>query len=121
MHLYWVTTEDHDEDWFVVAPDPYEATYFYETFEGYDEGDADSEWIMELPDELVEEVGWASHELLRSCGAQFLREETPRVIELADRKFCEGMLEYTLRKLEDDKFEAIGNGRPNRTDPGQDN
>ena len=40
---------------------------------------------------------------------------------LADRKFCEGMLEHTLRKLEDDKFEAIGNGRPNRTDPGQDN
>ena len=56
MHLYWVTTEDHDEDWFVVAPDPYEATYFYETFERYNEGDADSEWIMGLPDELVEDI-----------------------------------------------------------------
>jgi len=52
MHLYWVASEDHDEDWLVVDPDPYEATYFYERFEGHGTGYADSEWIIKLPDEM---------------------------------------------------------------------
>jgi hypothetical protein len=30
MRLYWVTTEDHDEDWFVVAPNEVEACMFHE-------------------------------------------------------------------------------------------
>lgn len=121
MNLFWVTTDDHDEDWFVVARDPEEASQFYEVYEGYDEGEAMAEWVMEVPDGLVEEVGWPSHEFLQSCGAKFLREETPRVVEIAGQKFSEGMLEHTLRKLEDDKFEALGRGRPNQTDPETEN
>lgn len=121
MNLFWVTTEDHDEDWFVVAHDPEEAANFHELAEGYNDETATAEWIMEIPGGIVEDVGWPSHDVLKSCGAKFLREETPRVVEIGTRKFCEGMLEYALRKLEDDRFEALGQGRPNKTEPGVEN
>jgi len=32
MKLYWVTTEDHEEDWFVVAISAKEAAKFHEDF-----------------------------------------------------------------------------------------
>ena len=28
--LYWVTTEDHDEDWFVIAQDQFQTMDFFE-------------------------------------------------------------------------------------------
>jgi len=34
MNLYWVTTEDHAEDWFVVANNAKEAATFHEDVEG---------------------------------------------------------------------------------------
>ena len=46
MILYWVTTEDHFEDWFVLAPSPEEATQYFENYEGYNEGDAEAEEII---------------------------------------------------------------------------
>jgi len=121
MHLYWVTTEDHEEDWFVVANDPVEAANFHENADGYDEGDATAEWITEIPNGVKADVGWPSDDILLSCGAKFLREDTPRVVEIAGRKLSEGMLEYALRELQDDMFEELGEGRPNKTEPGSDN
>jgi len=47
MNLYWVTTEDHAEDWFIVANNPQEAATFHEEMEGYDPGDATAEMILE--------------------------------------------------------------------------
>ena len=94
MHLYWVTTEDHDEDWFIVARDAIQACVFHEDAEGYDEGDAIAEWVAEIPDGVEAEPGWPSDKVLLSCGAKFLRENTPRVVEIAGRKFSEGMLEF---------------------------
>jgi len=32
MKLYWVTTEDHEEDWFVVAISTKKAAKFHEDF-----------------------------------------------------------------------------------------
>ena len=37
--LYWVTTDDHGEDWFVIAGSQEEAVRFHEQEEGYDPGD----------------------------------------------------------------------------------
>ena len=48
MELFWVTTEDHDEDWFVVASSAEEASRFHEDAEGYDPGDATAEEILSL-------------------------------------------------------------------------
>lgn len=115
MNLYWVTTEDHAEDWFVVANNADEASTFHEDAEGYTPGDAIAEMILKIPDGVTVNTGWPSDEILRSCGAIFLAEAPTRVVEIGNRRFCEGLMESTLRTLNDDMFEALGEGRLNKT------
>lgn len=115
MNLYWVTTEDHGEDWFVVADDAEKAAIFHEDAEGYAPGDATAEMILVIPDGVAVMTGWPSDEVLWACGARFLSEAPTRVVEIGNRRFCEGLMESTIRTLDDDRFEAIGKGRPNKT------
>ena len=115
MNLYWVTTEDHAEDWFIMANSEEEAAAFHEGMEGYDPGDATAEIILELPEEIATDTGWPSDEVLLSCGANILVQEPTRVVEIGNRRFCEGLMESTIMTLEDDIFEAFGEGRPNET------
>lgn len=82
--LYWCTTPNGDEDWFVVADSAREARKFHEDEEGFNRGDADAERIMKLPAELLvdgswrdgpngkvkNEAGWPSDAFLTACGAQ---------------------------------------------------
>ena len=49
FYLYWVTTADHDEDWFIVARTARSAANFHEDYEGYDRYDAKAEKIMSVP------------------------------------------------------------------------
>jgi len=115
MKLYWVTTEDHDEDWFIVASSIEEASKYHENMEGYDSGDAKAEEILDIPEDVPAETGWPSDELLLEVGAKFLLNDQPRVVEIAGRKFCEGMLEATLNEINDDLFEECGGERLNET------
>ncbi len=115
MKLYWVTTEDHDEDWFIVASSLKEASKYHEEMEGYDPGDATAEEILDLPENAPAEPGWPSKELLLAAGAKYLLDDEPRVVEIAGRKFCEGMLEATIREIRDDAFEERGDERLNKT------
>ena len=46
MKLFWVTTDDHDEDWFVVASSPIEASQYFGNYEGYGPGDSNAEEIL---------------------------------------------------------------------------
>jgi hypothetical protein len=116
MNLYWVTTEDHDEDWFVVARNAKEAAAFHENAEGYDVGDATAEMIMEMPEGVTVQTGWPSDEVLLSCGADIVSDAPARVVRIGERTFCEGLMESLIRELDDDRFEAIGEGRPNETE-----
>ena len=70
--LFWVTTEDHDEDWFIVSSSEEEASEFYENMEGYDPGDAIAEEILSIPESIPTETGWPSDELLLAVGANSL-------------------------------------------------
>ncbi len=115
MKLYWVTTEDHAEDWFVVANNAKEAATFHEDVEGYVPGDATAEMVMEIPNETINDIGWPSDEVLRSCGANILVKAPARVVEIGNRRFCEGLMESTIRTLDDDISETLGKGRPNKT------
>jgi len=117
MNLYWVETEDHDEDWFVVARNEQEAVAFHEESEGYEEGDAVATFIVQIPAGAEGAAGWPTHELLEACGANILREETPRVVEILGRQFCEGLLDHEISQLSDDAFESRGLGRLNKTKP----
>jgi hypothetical protein len=46
VKLYWVTTQDHDEDWFIFAESARHARSYHENYEGYDKGDANSRLIV---------------------------------------------------------------------------
>lgn len=116
MKLFWVTTEDHGEDWFVIATNAKEACNFHEEQEGYDPGDITAEMILEIPDDITVDIGWPTHEVLRACGANFLVDGIARVVEIGERKFCEGLMESTIRTIDDDVAEAHGRGRPNKTE-----
>ena len=115
MQLYWVTTEDHCEDWFIVASSAEEAAKAHERMEGYDVGDAMAEAVLDVPENISAEEGWPSKELLEALGATFINDGSTRVVEISGRKFCEGLLESTIRSLDDDVFESLGQGRVNET------
>ena len=74
--LYWCSTQDGDEDWFVVAPNAWLARSFHEDAEGYDAGYANAEWVVDVPDSLTTDsdphTQWPSDALLQACGAEFL-------------------------------------------------
>jgi hypothetical protein len=72
--LYWCTTDDHDEDWFVVARNAREAEAFHVDAEGYDEDEASAELVCILPAGLqaMGQQGWPSEETIVACGGEFL-------------------------------------------------
>jgi uncharacterized protein YllA (UPF0747 family) len=39
VNLYWVTTDDHDEDWFILARTGRTAASYHIQHEGYESGD----------------------------------------------------------------------------------
>lgn len=115
MKLYWVSTDDHDEDWFVVASSSIEAATYHENMEGYDPGDAEAEELLDIPENVSAEFGWPSDELLLALGAKFLINDQSRVVEISGRIFCEGLLESTIREIDDNLFEKNGQERLNKT------
>jgi hypothetical protein len=46
VKLYWVTTDDHDEDWFIFADSARQARAYHENYEGDGKGDARSRLIV---------------------------------------------------------------------------
>ena len=46
VKLYWVTTRDHAEDWFIFAGSDLQARSYHEHYEGYGKGDAHSRLIV---------------------------------------------------------------------------
>jgi hypothetical protein len=115
MQLYWATTEDHSEDWFIVANSEKEAAKLHELMEGYDDGDATAELVLNIPESIPVEAGWPEEALLETLGARFINRDSARVVEIGGRKFCEGLLESTIRSFDDDVFESQGQGRVNET------
>jgi hypothetical protein len=92
-----------------------EASEYFENFEGYNQGDAEAEEILDIPENVTAETGWPSEELLLKVGAKFLLNDQTRVVEIAGRKFCEGMLAATINEINDDLFEEFGEERLNKT------
>lgn len=46
IKLYWVTTADHTEDWFIFSGSALQAEAYHEHYEGYGKGDAHSRLIV---------------------------------------------------------------------------
>lgn len=75
LKLYWCETDDHDEDWFVIARNEQDAAEFFTDYEGYDEEDATPTLVCVLP---ASEQGryngasWPEDDTLIACGGEFL-------------------------------------------------
>ena len=120
MNLYWATTEDHHEDWFIIAESEEAAARFHEEYEGYNTGDAVADFVLTIPVNKMGpnlEKGWPTNELLEACGGKFLSDEDTRVVKFGLKTYCEGQLEGLVRQFDDEIFEARGQGRPNQTPP----
>jgi hypothetical protein len=115
MKLYWVTTDFHEEDWFVLAQNAEAAARFHEDAEGYERGDAVAEEVMDIPDEIPVERGWPPPDLLKTLGAKMIYSDLSRVVELSGRTFCEGLMDAAIYTITDNVFELLGRGRPNQT------
>jgi hypothetical protein len=122
--LYGCTTDDGDEEWFVVAASATAARRFHEQAEGYARDDADAELVITLPVGLVDErgwqdpddgrwsreAGWPSDALLSACGGEIamlpgddLRDQVRvlcKVVRFGDRTFRAGdPVSNALREL----------------------
>ena len=119
LKLYWCTTTDHDEDWFIVSRSAPQARKWHATEEGCDSDMVTAEAVARLPEPLQRRgdslLGWPEEEVIEACGGVFVARETPRVVKLGERVFSEGMLQAQILEVSDDVFEAAGEGRPNRT------
>ena len=74
--LFWASTEDHDEDWFIVAHTAAAAARLHEDLEGYGHKDAEAEFVCEVPSSCQNFVaGWPSDALIAACGGKFLAPE----------------------------------------------
>ena len=125
-NLYWVTTEDHAEDWFMIADSEMKAARLFESEEGYPQGSADAEMILSIPAEFHELFGedneawpWPANEALMKLGAIFMCYSPTRIVEINNRRFCEGMMGEAIMRADDDYFESVGEGRPNGTCSGK--
>lgn len=97
LKLYWCTTDEGEEDWFIISHTAREAELQHAANEGFDLEDPSADFVMVLPPELQamgnEVGGWPTMEMLVACGATVIREDSPRVVELAGRTFTEGMMD----------------------------
>jgi hypothetical protein len=117
LNLYWVTTDDAAEDWFVIENSLWSAAREFEDAEGYNLGDACAEYVCQIPDEYQGvEPGWPSAELFRVCGFRCRLQGATRVIEFDGRVYCEGWLEDEVCKARDELFDCIQMGRIQKRD-----
>lgn len=94
--LYWVTTKDHDEDWFVVAKSDKEACSFHEEYEGYSPAEARAKKICFLPAKYYEEESYhAQLDLLEDIGFTTISGSPVRVVRRDGKIYREGLVPYT--------------------------
>ncbi len=115
VNLYWVTTDDHDEDWFILAKTRRAAESYHIEYEGYEPGDARAELILRtgadpIPGPIPRH---AQLEDLQKLGFEILNADpNGRSVRRNGRTFLEGHLESMVAEVRDDVHEAMGKGRP---------
>jgi hypothetical protein len=95
MKLYWATTQDGYENWFVFAESCEGAADFHESAEGFNPGDASAQYICDISEDLIRkykliDAGWPNHELLKDLGGKIITESNPRKVNINGRIYIEG-------------------------------
>ena len=122
VKLYWVTTPDHHEDWFILAESRKVAGEFHEQYEGYGEGDGEyafAEPVLNVPPAKVTDQGnFPRHAQLTDLMALGFEsfggngENAARLVRYEGRVFTEGTLQMHINIARDEEFERRGKGRP---------
>ncbi len=89
--LFWVSTKDGDEDWFIIAYTAKQACKFHEDYEGYDNGDAKAKPIMTVnkiysKDRTYHAQLW----MLVDMGFEILSDNLSRIVRRAGIIYQEG-------------------------------
>jgi hypothetical protein len=114
--LYWVSTPDHDEDWFIFAKSARSAAKFHAEYEGYGPSETSAEPILETPDLEGAFPRHAQIDDLAALGFEILKSgDHGRSVKYGDRTFVEGHLESLIAEIDDNNSEAVGKGRPRGT------
>jgi hypothetical protein len=107
--LYWVSTTDHDEDWFIFAKSTRSAAKFHGDYEGYGPKETAAEPILEAPDTAGPFPRHAQIDDLAALGFEILKGgDHGRSVKYGDRTFVEGHLESLVAEIDDDNSEAAG-------------
>ena len=112
LHLYWCETDDHDEDWFIVAASEEEACGIHESAEGYDPGDTEAFCICPITESLNPQLGWPDRALLEALGAEFIRTSSPRIVQLNGETYQEGVLQAVIERVSPDPTKTGDGGEP---------
>ena len=116
VRLYWVSTADHDEDWFIFAKSKQSAAKFHADYEGYGPRDTAAEPILPARDIAGPFPRHAQIDDLATLGFEILKGgDHGRSVKYGDRTFVEGHLESLIAEIDDNSSEAIGEGRPRGT------
>ncbi len=114
MHLYWLFTVDHHEDWFVIEQNAKKACRFFEDAEGFSRGDASSLHIKPVPAELNLDPGWPSEQALALLGGKVglcgLKNGGRRSVEFDGVVYIEGGLEERI--LQAQSIVVTEDGKP---------
>jgi hypothetical protein len=120
IKLYWVTTEDHCEDWFIFATTRPSAASYHVLYEGYNTHDAFARIVVPNADLPKYTNGTppchAQIEDLEALGFEIV-DDYPhrRVVRYMGETFAEGFMEAVVMEAHDNHSEEIGLGRPNQT------
>ncbi len=95
MKLYWATTKQGSENWFIVANSEEEAADCHEAFEGFATKTANAKFVYEIPKNLIVkynliEPQWPSHELINDLGGKIITQDNPRKANFNGLIFIEG-------------------------------
>jgi hypothetical protein len=114
--LYWVSTSDHDEDWFIFARSKRSAARFHVEYEGYGSGEAVAEMILVASGAAGPFPRHAQIDDLVALGFEILKGGSHgRSVKFRNRTFVEGHLESSIAEIDDNNSEAAGEGRPRGT------
>ena len=113
VKLYWVTTDDHDEDWFILATTGRTAESYHIRYEGYEPGEARAELILPVGTDPIPGTipRHAQLEDLQMLGFEILNPDpNGRCVRRNGRTFLEGHLESMVAEVRNDTLKAIGKG-----------
>lgn len=99
--LYWCTTRDRSEDWFVVETNARSARCGFADFNGYERQEVHAELVASAPIDraghcAAPQPGIADDDDIVRFGGRVIRRDLPRIVYLNGRFFTEGGLQAAI-------------------------